>query len=168
MTPVGELSELRHIWIYATKFKDYSPLAKLTKLEELHAGISQFDRLDVVATMPNLRSLRLLRDKVTDFSPLAVSANLEEVNIETQNVGDLGIFANKTKLKSLILRDCTVSNAGAIADLPALETLSLRDAKGVDDITVFKDLPKLRRLSVSKGAFPDQDLEVFGDKISQQ
>lgn len=54
MSPVENLVELRYIWIYATKFEDYSTLAKLTKLEEFRAGISKLDTLEYLESMPKL------------------------------------------------------------------------------------------------------------------
>lgn len=168
LSPVGELTELRSIWIYATKFEDYSPLAKLTKLEELHAGISHFDRMDVVRSMPNLRSVKLLRDKVTDFAPLAECKELREAVLEGMHVGDLSIFANATKLERLDLENSTVSNPEAIAALPALSALDLQKTEGVTDISIFKDLPKLKYIYSKKGQFPEEQLAPFEKKAVVQ
>jgi len=170
MSPVGNLTELTYIWIYATKFKDYSPLAKLTKLEELAGGISALDTLEYVESMPNLNSVSMLREEISDYSPLSKCPELAEVNLESMKGGpiDLSVFSEHKKLVNLFVRGSEVKNAPAIAALPKLEWLILIDTTGIDDVSVFKDLPKLKRVSLKKGQFPDAQIEALGDKAQVQ
>ena len=54
----------------------------------------------------------------------------------------------------------------AITALPKLEWIILIDSEGVDDITIFKDMPKIKRISVKKGQYPDEQLEAVGKLAS--
>ncbi|NLA90066.1 MAG: hypothetical protein GX843_00255, partial [Synergistaceae bacterium] len=47
-----------------------------------------------------------------------------------------------------------------------LEWINVIDAEGVADITIFKDLPKLKRISIKKGQYAEEQTEVLGKKVS--
>lgn len=170
MSPVGNLAELNYIWIYATKFDDYSPLAKLTKLEELDCGISALDTLEYVENMPKLKVIGMLREEIDDYSPLAKCPELTKVSFESMKGGpiDLSVFSEHKKLVNLFVRGSEVKNAPAVAALPKLEWLILIDTTGIEDVSVFKDLPKLKRVSLKAGQFPDEQIEALGDKAQVQ
>lgn len=170
MSPVENLIELTYIWIYATKFDDYSPLAKLTKLEEFAAGISALDTLEYLENMPKLKKIGMLREEISDYSPLSKCPELTEVKLEAMKGGpiDLSVFSEHKKLVNLFVRSSEVKNAQAVAALPKLEWLILIDTTGIEDVSVFKDLPKLKRVSLKAGQFPDEQIEALGDKAQVQ
>ncbi len=170
MSPVENLAELKYIWIYATKFEDYSPLAKLTKLEELAGGLSALDTLEYVENMPKLKEISMLREEIDDYSPLAKCPELTKVSFESMKGApiDLSVFSEHKKLVNLFVRGSEVKNAPAVAALPKLEWLILIDTTGIEDVSVFKDLPKLKRVSVKEGQFPDEQIEALGDKAQVQ
>ena len=61
----------------------------------------------------------------------------------------------------------SVKNPEAVTALPKLEWINVIDAQGVEDITIFKDLPKLKRVSIKKGQYPAEQLEVLGKLASE-
>jgi hypothetical protein len=62
----------------------------------------------------------------------------------------------------------TVWNPEAIAALPALSALDLQKTEGVTDISIFKDLPKLKYIYSKKGQFPEEQLAPFEKKAVVQ
>ena len=166
MTPVGELAELTSIFLDETEFDDYSPLAKCTKLEFLQARgeKSGFGQLDVITSLPNLKRLWLDRNvKVQQWDALKTAANLEDFSAGKTSFSDLSLLANLNKLRDINIYECTVKNAESITKLPELKRLSVRGTKGIDDISIFKELPKIADLSVNynKDQFPQEQIDAL-------
>jgi Leucine-rich repeat (LRR) protein len=165
LSPVGELTELKSIYFYSTTaFDDYSPLANCTKLETLQARRDTgFNKLEVIKAMPNLRTLYLEENtEVQDWDVLATATNLETLAVEGTSFTDLNLLKDMSKLSSLDVDKCTVTNVKAILDKP-LRYLYLKDTKGIDDLMIFKDLPKLADLNIyyEKEQFPQDQVDAL-------
>ncbi|MCB9564588.1 MAG: hypothetical protein H6708_29745 [Kofleriaceae bacterium] len=161
LSPIASLTNLEKIWLYATAFDDYTPLAKLTKLKSLRAGMSRFDRLDVIASMPALEELELWRDPVTDFVALVGADSLTSLTLRDVAFDDLSILAKLDHLRRLDIGGCKVGEAMAISTLPELAELRLDGAEGIEDLADFAALPKLRSIHVKKGQFPDAQIKAL-------
>lgn len=68
----------------------------------------------------------------------------------------------------MFVRNSEVKNAESIVSLQKLEWLILIDTKGIADVSIFKDLPKLNRVSVKEGQFPAEQVEALGKKALVQ
>jgi len=166
MTPIGELSELTDIFLEDTQFEDFSPLAKCTKLEFLEARSekSGFNKLEVINSLPNLKRLWLDRnDKIQNWEPLKTATSIEELSIGVTSFNDLKLLESLVNLKDLNIYECTVKNPEALLKLPELKRISISRTKGIDDITIFKDLPKLTELSLSYDTrqFPQEQIDAL-------
>jgi len=162
LTPVGELSELAEIYIEATDFADYAPLARCTKVKMLEALASNFDKLEVIATMPDLSSLNLLKSsKVQQWDALKTAKNLDFLQVTETSFSDLTLVAHMDKLRYLYISKTAVIHPEAISALPNLGTLGIVETQGISDVSMFKTLPKLETLYIKKGQFPQTQLDAL-------
>ena len=166
MTPVGELSELTSIYLDDTQFEDFSPLAKCTNLEfiEARSEKSGFNKLEVINSLPNLKRLWLDRnDKIQNWEPLKTATSIEDLSIGVTSFNDLKLLENLVNLKDLNIYECTVKNPESLLKLPELRRISLSRTKGIDDITIFKDLPKLADLTLNYDSkqFPQEQIDAL-------
>ncbi len=164
MTPVGELTALHDIFLDETRFDDYSPLAKCTELKFLQARSekSGFNTLEVLTSLPKLETLWLDRnDKIQDWEPLKTATSIRNLSVGKTSFSDLSLLENFTNLEDLNIYGCTVQHPEAITKLPKLKRISLNDVKGIDDITIFKELPRLKELYLGYRSkqFPQEQID---------
>lgn len=166
MTPIGELAELTDIYLDETEFDDYSPLAQCTKLEFLQARSEEsgFNKLEVISSLPNLKQLWLDRnDKIQNWEPLKTATSIENLSIGVTSFSDLKLLENLVNLKDLNIYECTVKNPEALLKLPELRQIYISHTKGIDDITIFKDHPKLADLTLNYDSkqFPQEQIDAL-------
>ena len=166
MTPVGELSVLRDIFLDETQFDDYSPLATCSELKFLQARSekSGFNMLEVISSMPKLETLWLDRnDKIQDWGALKTATSIKSLSVGETSFSDLSLLEGFANLEALNIRKCTVVNPEAIVKLPSLKRLSIHEVEGLDDITIFKELPMLKdlKLSYRSKQFPQEQIDAL-------
>ncbi len=166
MTPVGELSVLRDIFLDETQFDDYSPLAKCSELKFLQARSekSGFNALEVITSLPKLEKLWLDRnDKIQDWDALKTATSIKGLSVGKTSFSDLSLLEKFTNLEDLNIRECTVIHPEAITSLPKLKRISLHAVQGIDDITIFKDLPMLKDLYLGYRSkqFPQEQIDAI-------
>jgi hypothetical protein len=128
-------------------------LAELPEFERLTlAGSTAGDAaLAAIATLPHLRELRLWHNTETaaGLAKLAGLASLRKLTLGQRLAGKERPPAS--------LGDAALT---ALARLPALEELSLSDARlGLDALLTLKDLSKLKKLTVAQVDTPAADVE---------
>ncbi len=151
MSSVGALTELRNLALFKTQFADYAPVEKCTKLETFTARYDGegFNKLEVITAMPNLKTLYLDGNgSIHDWQALSTAKSLESLWVSKTSFSDLSLLQGLEKLHTLGLNECAVTHPEAIAALPALTTIHIKKTQGIDDLMVFKSLPKLAELKV--------------------
>ncbi len=91
--------------------------------------------------------------KVTDLSLLPYMTRLEALTLACQPLQSLTPIAGHVLLRQLDLAGSTVTELGALTELPSLETLRLEHT-GVKDLTALEALPALQRVTVSRDMLP--------------
>ncbi|MFR0575362.1 leucine-rich repeat domain-containing protein, partial [Bifidobacterium boum] len=125
-----ESLNLSYAGVYSTGFSDVSPLAKLTKLEELDLSHTAVSDVSPLAGLTKLRRLSLSTTPVSDVSPLAKLTNLQELNLSSAwgysnstGLSDVSPLAKLTKLEELDLSHTAVSDVSPLAKLTKLHFL---------------------------------------------
>jgi internalin A len=142
LAPLGALTRLKSLFVFATKVTDLEPLAALGALERI--GLSVGD----VASLAPLRSLRRLRDlglhtpSLPDLTPLAGMRSLEVLRLQEMALADLTPLARLASLKELYLAHNVISDPSPLARLPKLTRLVLFDNR-IEDL---RPLAKMRSL----------------------
>jgi internalin A len=166
MSSVGHLTELKNLALFKTQFDDYSPIANCVNMETLTARYKGegFNNLDVITAMPNLATLYLDGNaNIQNWDALATAKNLKSLWVTKTSFSDLGLLKEMAVLQTLGLNECTVTNPEAIAALPELATLHIKKTQGIDDLMIFKDLPKLAKFKVyyDKEQFPQDQIDAL-------
>ena len=135
--------------VNSNAISDFSPLERLTDLEELNlTGMSGLRDVSALANLTNLVELNLWYTAVSDVSALATLTNLEMLYLNGTDVLDVSALATLTNLEMLYLNGTLVSDVSALATLTNLETL---DLSGTDvlDVSALATLTNLETLSLS-------------------
>ncbi len=135
--------------VNSNAISDFSPLERLTDLEELNlTGISGLRDVSALANLTNLVELNLWYTAVSDVSSLATLTNLEMLYLNGTDVLDVSSLATLTNLEMLYLNGTLVSDVSSLATLTNLEML---DLSGTDvlDVSALATLTNLETLSLS-------------------
>ena len=142
-------------YVNSNAISDFSPLEKLTALDELSlGGMSGLRDVSSLAGLTNLEGLGLDRTGVSDVSSLAGLTNLEGLSLESTGVSDVSVLARLTNLEGLDLESTGVSDVSSLAPLTNLEWLSL-DRTGVSDVSSLASLTNLKLLSLHNTGVSD-------------
>jgi len=151
----------------------FEGLAPLVNLEELTLDEVNKDGtipVDYVKGMSKLAKLNLSRINCADTAALGSLPALKELKgSRLNNVGDkpfdLGFVGKLPMLKSLSLDSANISGLESLASCAQLESVSLTKVTGVTSLAPLKKVAGLKRLTVTKGAFPDSELTGFDEKV---
>ena len=169
---VENLPNLRKFDVFSEKITDYSPLAK-ARVEDFQIwNMSAPADLKTLSGAVSLKKLRLLSCKrLSGFEGLGSLVNLEDLTLQGMNAKDgspvdMAFAKSLVNLKNLEITSSEISNFDAVAGCAKLEDVSI-DAKttGITSLAALKKLPNLRRVTVSKGLFPDAELAGFDAKV---
>ncbi|MBN1339363.1 MAG: hypothetical protein JXA03_08570 [Bacteroidales bacterium] len=170
LSPLSELSELRHLDCSNTLVNDLTPLRSLNKLEALDCrGIpvkdltplqysSQLQQLNIENTMitdlnPIIHLHRLGKihcsgNKIIDFTPLEALPALRHLECDSIEIYDPGALANLTNLETLSINSTFISNLEPLSELVSLRLLNCNNTLVVS-IEPLKDLHDLEYLSIN-------------------
>ena len=141
-------------YVNSNAISDFSPLEKLTNLDELNlAGMSGLRDVSTLASLTNLVSLGLADTAVSDVSVLAGLTNLRDLNLGWTDVSDVSALASLTNLETLSLSGLAVSDVSTLAGLTNLETLELGGT--AVSVSTLAGLTNLETLSLSGLAVSD-------------
>lgn len=143
--------ELQKLYIVNCDVKNTSYLAKMENLVWLGlCGNKGAEDISFLKKMTGLKKLHYQNSKCEDISALAKLKNLTELEIDTlYNIDDLTPLKGLTKLKKLDING-TFSDISALGGMKKLQSLRL-NSRGISDIEVLKELPKLTELSLDRG-----------------
>ncbi|MBV8255967.1 MAG: hypothetical protein JO154_25455 [Chitinophaga sp.] len=129
---------------------DYSPLAEMKDLRELH----------IIQSDPHERAYA---GGDTDLSPLAALQHLEVLVLQEQPITDISPLQGMTSLKRLDLRETHIRNTAVLSTFTGLEELVLRDTT-VADIRPLHTLSHLKKLDIAYTFV--KDLSVLSETTS--
>jgi hypothetical protein len=133
---------------------DASPLAELTKLEELDLWNNQIVDLIPLTNLTNLEELDLWGNRVTDLQPLQGLTKLTKLVLVANQITDLKPLVGLTRLIKLYLPQNQITDLTPLADLDKLIKLVLTGNQ-ITDLAPLTGLNKLARLYLSRNQVTD-------------
>ena len=103
---------------------------------------------------------------VADFDALAALTALKTLDLAVKCDVDLAFAKGLRNLKKLTLPNDRktahkVSNFDALAGLPALEVVSMRNVSGVASLAPLPSCPRLKTVTCAKKAFPEEEIATL-------
>ena len=130
LTPLESLPNLRMLSMSRQqKIDDFTPLAKLSKLDQLDLSGCGISDLKPLADLKNLTQLRLSQNKIADLSPLTGLTKLNHLTLTDNKLTNeqLTHLSKLENLKFLSIGNNPFSNANQITSLEALLGLKKLD-----------------------------------------
>ena len=172
LSPLSSCTNLIRLFAWETpNISDVSPLANLTKLEQLEFKDSKIRDISSLVHLKNLRVLqfyavgisdisplsgmtklervRFRHSDVMNISPLANAVNLEWIDLASSEVSDLSPLRHLTKLEFADLTWNRISNIEPLRHLTNLTRLELKGNQRISDVSALAGLVNLERLELS-------------------
>lgn len=176
LTEVGKLSSLKWLKLWSIKdgsnSKALSGLSGVTEMtvEEYNAKAGEPFDFSCASGWTSVAKARFsnLRGINTDgLAGMAKATNLDisKVNLTSDAPFSLAFLKSLGGLKSLYINDSIVSGFDAVSACSALTHVTLTKVKGVESLAALKALPNLKQVTVTKGAFPDAEIQGFDAKV---
>ena len=116
-----------------------------------------------------LKEMNISGTKVVNSGDMAACTSLTKLTlIRINKEGEPFSLAGVAKmpgLKSITINDSQVANFEALASCTELTSFEMKKTKGVTSLAPLKSLPNLKRVVVSKGAFPEAELGGFAQTV---
>ena len=154
ITPLAKLTKLQELYIYDSSISDLSPLAGLTQLTHLTFLRGYVEDLTPLAGLTKLTELNLGRNMVRDITPLENLTELTRLDIHDNPLSDISPLANLRNLNSLYLNNNRIINLTPLASLTQLQGLTIHYNR-VSDLTPLADLSQLSFLSIHDNLISD-------------
>ena len=114
-------------FVNSSSVSDLSPLAGLTRLEELDLWVNSVSDLSALTGLTNLTRLGLVGNNISDVSVLAGLTNLESLFLDGNTISDISPVAGLINLTHLGLDGNTISDISSVADLTNLRWMRLNN-----------------------------------------
>ena len=112
-------------WRNSNSVSDLSPLAGLTRLEELDLWVNSVSDISPLAGLTNLKHLGFVGNNISDVSVLAGLTNLESLFLDGNPISGISPLAGLTELTRLGLDNISVSDLSPLAGLTNLRWMRL-------------------------------------------
>ena len=174
LAPVGQFASLKKLKLWdvngaanSAALTGLSGLGKFT-IDGYNAKEGEPFDFSSASGWKNLKELEIRKTNGINTANLGTLSGLEKLNISDVNLKgeafDLGFLKGLTGLKYLTINNSKVTGLDAIAGCTSLVNVTLTKTEGVSSLAALKQLPGLKRLDVTKGAF-DSDLQGFADTV---
>ncbi|GAA0925077.1 hypothetical protein [Nonomuraea longicatena] len=153
---VSELSGLTELTALslrgAVRITDFSPLAELTRLENLDLGDTRISDLSPLLGLRRLARLNLSRTKVASLEGFVDAfPHLTELDVTSCDaIDDVRPLSGASNLRSLDVSWTSVTDLTGLRDLPALEELTVGEK--LVSLDGLDALPSLRKLAFGPGS----------------
>ena len=147
LTPLSELTNLRHLNLSINQISDLTPLAGLVNLEILILNVNQISDLTPLSGLTNLRRLGLDNNQFYDLSPLAELTNLTWLNLGDNRISDLTPLEELPNLTQLLLHNTQIIDLTFLTAFTNLTWISLNGNR-ISDLTPLADLINLTNLDL--------------------
>ncbi|WDD97201.1 leucine-rich repeat domain-containing protein [Thalassomonas actiniarum] len=148
LAPLVIFENLHTLDLGQADIEDFSPLAKLTALEELNISYSEIEDLSPLNPLINLHTLELEDTNIQDLTPLANLTRLQTLNLHYTEVKDLMPLAKLSNLRELYLEETDLDKLTGLKKLTALQVLEL-NYNEIDDLSPLAKLSQLERLQLA-------------------
>jgi Leucine-rich repeat (LRR) protein len=101
ITPISNLTALRHLLFSSNLLQDLGPLSGLTELSKLVLHDNRIQDLSPLSGLTALQKLDLRSNRIEDIGALSGLAALEDLLISSNPVGDLDPLRGLSSLKAL-------------------------------------------------------------------
>ncbi len=155
LSPLSELTKLRHLSVSGKSITDLSPLTELVNLETLVLFVTGVSDLSPLAGLRKLTRLYFNHAPVSDLSPLAGLTSLERLEFFYAENPILLPLKGLTNLRILGAGRNGISDISPLAGLVNLEELELFDNHKISDVSPLTSLQKLRRLNLHRNDISD-------------
>ena len=125
--PRKSLAKLTRLNIKHAGITDLTGLEQVTQLTELSLSYNQISDITLLAQLTQLTELNLEGNEITDPTPLAQLTQLTELNLEGNEITDPTPLAQLTQLTELNLEGNEITDLTPLAQLTQLNSLLLRD-----------------------------------------
>ena len=156
-------SNLRYLYINASRVSDLGPLRGMKNLARLDLGPTAVSDFSPLSDLTALSSLNWRDEYLSDLGPVANLRDLRRLVVRDSRVSDLGPLRNLTGLQSLSLTGSQVSDVEPLRNLTGLQSLFLTGSQ-VADLEPLSGLTKLTSLELSDT--PVSDLEPLAGLVS--
>src|SRR5438552_1614668 len=131
------------------KVTDLSPLARLTKLEDISVMRNPIASLEPLGKLPKLTQIYMSLIPVElDLTPLASAPKLDYLDIEHDSIKSLAPLGSVTTLRTIKFRNGQLADPSGVAELHSVEDL---DATAVfSDAAPLAGLSNLKRLRIGQ------------------
>jgi serine/threonine protein kinase len=178
LTPLTDMTTLRHLNISNNPVLDISPLRALSMLESLLIHQCNVMDISVLKQIPNLTYVDVTDIPCSDYSPLLSLSQLSYIEISENSVQDAAVVSGNSSVRELLAIHCGIVSLDSLKPMPNLERLDLShndilDLSGIElqlklkslalrytkigDLTPLIGLPALEELDL-RGVDADLDL----------
>ena len=146
---------LSYLALIGNPISDVSPLASLTKLEELDLNGTSIGDAGVasLSSLTNLTFLDLGGTSIGDagVAELTSLTKLEELNLHSTSIGDAGVasLSSLTKLEDLGLSNTSITDVSPLLSLTNLQWLWLRRVTTLSAASINTHIPALEAAGVT-------------------
>jgi internalin A len=159
LTPLSGMTNLTWLDVGWNPLTNFSPLATLTELTELHAwNLGLSNNLGFLASLTNLQVFNAGMNALTTLPPFPSLTRLRYLNLEWNPLANLDFVSGLTNLTELVINWTGANNLSPLAGLTNLHNLALAG----NSITDVSPLATLRFLtSVTLWDNHLQDISAF-------
>ena len=136
LSPLANLTALKHLYLSDNNITDFSPLAGLPNLTFLQANDNNIGSLDSMSGLTALEILRLENNAISNLAPLSGLSNLKTLNLNGNNIQNLSGLESLSKLETLNLNDNAITALSPLEGLSELRFLNLQ-SNTIKDITAL-------------------------------
>ncbi len=149
LEPLGQLPNLRELYLQGNEIEKLAPLSSLKSLEILDLSSNLIADIGPLGSLTSLRELNLDDNEITDanytvFDQLVDLSRLEKLSIARNDISDTSGIEFLTGLEELNLIDNSIRSVSGLVELPALHTLDL----GGNLLVSFPEFPDDNQLKV--------------------
>jgi internalin A len=154
ITAIGNLKNLRVLYLQRNLITDISALKKLTKLEVLSLNGNQIESISTLSTLTNLRELYIRENKIKTISSLNKLTKLELLESGKNSIQNIDSLKNLKNLKSLTLDNNNIKDITGLKELTNLKHLDLSNNK-ITSLNTLKNLSRLETLYLQRNSITD-------------
>ena len=155
ISPLANLTKLEQLEVTGSDVHDISSLVRLTNLRVLQFYSSDISDISPLSGMTKLEKVRFRHSDVEDITPLANLVHLEWLDLASNEVSDLSPLRNLTKLESADLSWNRISNIEPLRHLTSLTHLRLDGNQRISDVSALAGLVNVYRLRLSLNKVSD-------------
>jgi len=139
---LGELINLRKLWLNKNDITEIKGLEKLPNLQELYMRLNKLKSLKGLETLTNLQVLDLRDNQITEIKGLETLTNLQLLRLSKNQISEIKGLENLRNLRALFLSENKIKEIKGLDSLINLRELWMNK----NQITEIKELDQLTKL----------------------